>query len=132
MLRRSFLVAGIAAVAVRPGAGRAAVVWQSYNADGFAADQAAGKTILAAVHADWCPTCKQQAPILKGALGEAALAGVVTVRVNFDTDKDFLTAHRVAQQSTILVSKGDREVARVIAETDPERLRAFVTGNAAA
>ena len=57
---------------------------------------------------------------------------VVPVRVNFDTDQDFLTAHRVAQQSTILVFKGDREVARVIAETDPERLRAFVTGNAAA
>src|SRR5579884_3320986 len=36
----------------------------SYTPDAFAAAQKAGKPILVAIHASWCPTCKAQKPIL--------------------------------------------------------------------
>lgn len=127
MLRRAFIGVALALPGLGARAGQAAFNWQAYTADAFAADQAADKTILVAVHADWCPTCRKQAPILESLLADPAMSAVVPMRVNFDVDKEFLEAHRIAQQSTILVFKGDREVARVIAETDPGRLEAFVT-----
>lgn len=130
MLRRTFVGTAVTVLLARSVMG-ADTSWRIYMAESFAAEQAAGRTILVAVHADWCPTCRQQAPILESALAEPAMAEVVAVRVDFDADKDFLAVHRIAQQSTILIFKGDREVGRVIAETDPERLRAFVMTNAA-
>lgn len=102
--------------------------WQAYDAAAFAAAQAAGKTIVVDVHADWCPTCRAQAPILDDLRKERASDKVAFVRVDFDSDKAFLRAHRVPRQSTVLVFKGKREVARSIAETDRTRLRAVVLG----
>ena len=131
MLRRTFVGTAVTVLLARPEMG-ADSAWRIYTAESFAAEQAAGRMILVAVHADWCPTCRQQAPIRESLLAEPGLVEVVPVRVDFDNDKDFLTAHRIVQQSTILVFKGEREVARVIAETDPERLRAFVTTNTVA
>src|SRR4051794_18915025 len=35
-----------------------------FSAAAFKAAQAAGNPILVEIHADWCPTCKAQVPIL--------------------------------------------------------------------
>src|SRR5579863_6600946 len=35
-----------------------------YSAEAFKAAQASGSPILVEIHADWCPTCKAQGPIL--------------------------------------------------------------------
>ena len=102
--------------------------WQAYDAKSFAAAQAAGKTLVVDVHADWCPTCRAQAPILDELRKEKAGDTVAFVKVDFDSDKAFLKAHRIPRQSTVLVFKGKREVARSIAETDRKRLRAVVLG----
>ena len=102
--------------------------WQAYDAKAFAAAQAAGKTIVVDVHADWCPTCRAQAPILDELRKEQANDKVAFIKVDFDSDKAFLRAHRIPRQSTVVVFKGDREVARSIAETDRKRLRAVVLG----
>ncbi|QDH34361.1 thioredoxin family protein [Porphyrobacter sp. YT40] len=102
--------------------------WQAYDASSFAAAQGAGKTIVVDVHADWCPTCRAQAPILDELRKERASDTVAFVRVDFDKDKAFLRAHRIPRQSTVLVFKGGKEVARSIAETDRGRLRQMVLG----
>ena len=49
-------------------------------------------------------------------------------RVDFDKQKAFLRAHRIPRQSTVLVFKGRKEIARSIAQTDRNRLRAVVLG----
>ncbi len=100
--------------------------WSGYSANSFAAAQAAGETIVVDVHADWCPTCRAQQPILNEIRSDKRAANVRFIKVNFDDDKAFLRAHRVPRQSTILVFKGEREVARSIAETDRTRLRKIV------
>lgn len=123
MLRRIF-VAVILLSAASPAL--AAFSWQPYTEQSFVAEQEAGKVILVAVHADWCPTCRAQGPILESLMAEPAMAEVVPVRVNFDQDKDFLAAHQIQQQSTILIFKGSTEVARTVGETDAGRLQAFV------
>ena len=128
MLRFLTLIAGIFAVALA-GFGTAQAAgggFSSYSASSFEAAQAAGKTIVVDVHADWCPTCKAQAPILKDIAKNPKAKNVQFVRVDFDNDKAFLRDHRIPRQSTILVFKGKKEVGRSIAETDRARLTSFV------
>ena len=81
----------------------AAPAWVDYSAEQFASAQAQGKTILVDVHADGCPTCKAQAPTLETMRNDERLAHLTFMRVNLDSDKAFLRAHRVPRQSTILV-----------------------------
>ena len=100
--------------------------WTEYDAAGFARLQAEGRTIVVDVHAEWCPTCRAQQPILDTLRKDDRLADAVFVKVDFDTDKEFLRAHRVPRQSTILVFRGRKETARSIAETRPAQLRAAV------
>jgi len=100
--------------------------WVAYDAKSFAAAQASGKTLVVDVHADWCPTCRAQAPILEELRKEKQSENVSFVRVDFDDDKDFLRAHKIPRQSTIVVFKGNNEVARSVAETNRARLRGVV------
>lgn len=103
--------------------------FSEYSAASFRAAQAEGRTIVVDVHADWCPTCRAQAPILAELRADPRLADALFVRVDFDNDRDFLQAHRIPRQSTILVFRGREEQGRSIAETNRDRLRAFVLGN---
>lgn len=100
--------------------------WQTYDEAEFMMAQKKGKTIVVDVYADWCPTCRAQAPILDELRQERASGDVLFVKVNFDEEKDFLRAHRIPRQSTVLVFGGMEERARSIAETDRTRLRRVV------
>lgn len=100
--------------------------WQTYSQSEFNAAQRSGKTIVVDVYADWCPTCRAQAPILEELRSEHQSKDVLFVKVNFDDEKGFLRAHRIPRQSTVLVFKGTNEVARSIAETNRTRLRRVV------
>ncbi len=102
--------------------------WSTYDAREFAMAQAKGETIVVDVYADWCPTCRAQAPILEELRVENQSEGVKFVKVNFDDEKAFLRAHRIPRQSTILVFKGETEVARTIAQTNRAELRRIVLG----
>jgi len=90
--------------------------------------QKKGKTIVVDVYADWCPTCRAQAPILEKLRTETQSSDVLYVKVNFDEEKAFLKAHRIPRQSTVLVFKGMDEIARSIAQTNRAALRSVVLG----
>ncbi|MDT8399388.1 MAG: thioredoxin family protein [Pseudomonadales bacterium] len=94
-----------------------------YDAATFAAAQQGGRLILADVYATWCPTCLAQHHALESLLAENPYPDVVKFRVDFDTDKDFLTAHRVSTQSTILMFRGRQELSRSIGLTAPDDIR---------
>jgi thioredoxin len=100
--------------------------WITYNEAEFMMAQKKGKTIVVDVYAEWCPTCRAQAPILEELRAEEQTPDVLFVKVNFDDEKGFLRANRVPRQSTVLVFKGMDEVARSIAETNRSRLRSAV------
>jgi thioredoxin 1 len=104
----------------------AAEGWIDYTPAQFLGLQEAGELVVVDVAADWCPTCKAQYPVLNELRGEERMHSVAFVRVDFDQHKDFLRAHNIARQSTILVFKGTAEVARSVAETNRDRLRSFV------
>lgn len=97
---------------------------QPFDAEGFRSAQAAEKAILVDVTASWCPTCRQQRPIVEQI--EKERPDLVVYEVDFDTAKAVLKQLRVQYQSTLIVFRGAKEVARSTGETDPEIIRAAI------
>ena len=102
------------------------VAWagQPFDAKAFRAAQAAEKPILIDVSAPWCRTCKQQRPIIQQIENEKP--GLVVYEVDFDTSKDVLKQFRVQYQSTLVLFKGKKELARSTGETDPAAIHALI------
>ena len=90
----------------------------------FAALQSANKPVLIDVYADWCPTCKQQAPILSELMASPEFRDFTVLKVNFDTQKDVRRTFRVAEQSTFIVYRGKQEVARSTGDTSKASITA--------
>ena len=97
---------------------------KSYDQVTFEQLQAANKPILIDVYADWCPTCKQQAPIVSDLMARPEFKDYTVLKVNFDTQKDVRRTLRVAEQSTLIVYRGRKEVARTIGDTSKESIAA--------
>ncbi|MEL6239109.1 MAG: thioredoxin family protein, partial [Pseudomonadota bacterium] len=131
MYRLFALIAAIGALVIGAMQLSAAAVpagWTAYDEAEFMMAQKKGKTIVVDVYADWCPTCRAQAPILEELRTETLSSDVLYVKVNFDEEKTFLKAHRIPRQSTVLVFKGMDETARSIAQTNRAALRSVVLG----
>ena len=92
----------------------------------FAALQNADKPILIDVRADWCPTCKKQAPVISSLLADPEFAGYTVLEVNFDTEPAVLKQFKVTQQSTLIVFKGKAEKARSTGVTQQDDIAALL------
>ena len=79
-----------------------------------------GKPILVAVHADWCATCRAQEIFLKDLLKTPPYNSFQVLRVDFDRQKETVRAFKVRMQSTLIVFKNGKEVARSTADTDKD------------
>ncbi|MBA7484193.1 hypothetical protein ES707_19717 [subsurface metagenome] len=117
-IRAALLIAGICAVPAMASAG------QPFDAAAFAASQTAGKSILIDVTAPWCPTCKQQRPIVQQI--EKDRPELVVYEVDFDSAKDVLRKLRVQNQSTLIVFRGSNEMGRSTGDTNAKSIGALV------
>ena len=88
--------------------------------------QKAREPIAVVFHADWCPTCRAQAPVLKSLSESPEFRGVTVYVANFDTEKNLKRALGVTQQSTIVVFKQGKEVARSTGDTQHDALAAVL------
>jgi thiol-disulfide isomerase/thioredoxin len=88
----------------------------------FEAALAAGKPVVVDFQADWCPTCKAQKPIVQGLLKDPKYLGLTLLVANYDTEKDLKKRLAVSQQSTFVVFKAGKEVARSTGQTDKAAL----------
>ncbi|MFZ6646751.1 thioredoxin family protein [Undibacterium sp. TJN25] len=102
------------------------VTGQAYTQADFDSLQKAGKPTLVMVHADWCPVCHAQDPLLLDLLQTPELKDITALSVDFDKQKDVLRNFRVSKQSTLIVFKGGKEVARSTGDTNKESLAALL------
>ena len=85
-----------------------------------------GKPILVAIHADWCPTCKAQKPLIHELMVKPEYKDVTELTVDFDKDKTALKRFKASMQSTMVAFKGDKEAGRSVGDTTKAGLEALV------
>lgn len=92
----------------------------------FDALQNEGKPTLVEIHADWCPTCKAQEPIISELLKTPELQRLTAMRVDYDKQKSVVRALKAQHQSTLIVFKGGKEVGRSTGDTRKESITALL------
>jgi thioredoxin 1 len=97
-----------------------------FNQAQIDAARAAGKPVAVVFHADWCPTCRAQAPVLKELAQSPELKPVTLYVADFDTEKALKKSLRVTTQSTIVVFKNGQEIARSTGDTQQDSLAALL------
>lgn len=90
---------------------------EPYTQEAFDRLLSEGKPTLVAVHADWCPTCKRQAPIIDALLKQAPYSVITLLKVDFDKQKDVVKSLHVPRQSALIVYKNGKEVGRSLGDT---------------
>ena len=93
-----------------------------YSADALAAAEKAGQPVALHFHADWCPTCRAQDKTLQSMKDEKGL-DLTILTVNYDTEKDLKKRFNVRTQSTMVVLRGTKEVARLAGDTSADGIR---------
>src|ERR1700728_3133298 len=83
-----------------------------FSAEAFKAAQASGSPILVEIHADWCPTCKAQNPILDKLTSAEKFKDLKIFRVDFDAMKPVVKEFGAQMQSTLIIFKGTAEQGR--------------------
>jgi thioredoxin 1 len=84
------------------------------------------KPALVMIHADWCPTCRAQAPIVSDLLKSPALSSLTVLRVDFDRQGAVVRSFGATMQSTLIVFKGGHEVARSVGDTHRDSIEALL------
>lgn len=97
-----------------------------FNQAQFDAARASGKPIAVVFHADWCPTCRAQAPLLKDLIQTPEFSRLTLYIANYDQEKDLKKSLGVSQQSTLVVFKHGHEVARSTGDTNEASLGALL------
>jgi len=87
---------------------------------------AEGQPVVVDFHADWCPICRAQAPIIKDLLSKPEFRDLTVLIANYDTELPLRKALNVSQQSTLVVFHHGKEVARSTGQTSPEKLAALL------
>ena len=93
-----------------------------YSAATFDKLVAARQPFAVVLHADWCPTCRAQAPVLKELAATPEFQRLTILIADFDREKALRQTLNVSQQSTIVTFSGGREAARASGYTDRARL----------
>jgi thioredoxin-like negative regulator of GroEL len=97
-----------------------------FTAEAFKAAQAAGSPILVEIHADWCPTCKAQTPILEKLTADPKFKDLKVFRVDFDAMKAVVKDFKAQSQSTLIVFKGPAERGRSVGDTKQASIAALL------
>jgi thioredoxin 1 len=128
LTRRVFSGAAFAALLVTAGSFSSAFAATPvpFSAEAFKAAQASDKPILVEIHADWCPTCKAQDPILDKLTAEPKFRDLKIFRVDFDSMKPVVRQFGAQMQSTLIVFKGAAEQGRSVGDTKEASIAALL------
>lgn len=116
----------LALLQATPGSAQVTVRKSPFAMADFQAAQKAGQSIIVEIAADWCPTCKVQAPIIQNLTSVAPMDKVRVFTVDFDAQKDVVRSLKATSQSTLIGFKGAKETARSVGDTRAESIKALV------
>ena len=117
---RSFFGAALVAAAALA---HAAI--QPFDKAKFDAALAQGKPVIVDFAADWCPTCKEQKPIVEALMQEPRRKNIALFVADFDKETALKKRLKVTMQSTFIVLKGGKEIARSTGQTEKAELAAL-------
>ena len=106
--------------------GNALAAEEAFTQAAFDRLQQQGAPILVSIYADWCPSCRAQAPILKKLLEQEEFKPIHALRVDFDHQKDIVNAFKVVKQSTLLVFKDGKEADRSLGSTSEQTIETLL------
>jgi thiol-disulfide isomerase/thioredoxin len=98
---------------------------QKFSTAALQAAKRAGKPVLVDIHADWCPTCRRQAPTIEAISRDPAFAKLVILKLDFDAQVAERTVLSVTKQSTLIAYNGRNERSRATGITDPAQIKAL-------
>jgi thioredoxin 1 len=67
--------------------------------------------------ASWCPTCRAQAPLLRSITGEPGFKDLTLMVADYDKEMGLRKTYNVSMQSTLIVFRNGKEVARSTGDT---------------
>lgn len=79
--------------------------------------QAAGALILVDIHAEWCPVCALQQVWLNRYMDLVPDSPIHFLKVDFDTQKEWVTEFEAPRQSTLILFRGYDRLWFSVAET---------------
>ena len=115
----------VAAVAALCFAAAALAGVQQFDRAKFDAALAQGQPVIVDFSASWCPTCKQQKPIVDGLMKEKKRQPLTLFIADFDTEAALKKRLGVTMQSTFVVFKGGKEVGRATGQTSKDEIAAL-------
>ena len=98
-----------------------------FDAVRFDQAQAGGAATALVFHADWCPTCRAQAPVLKELAQRPEFSKLTVFVASFDDEKSLKKHFKVTRQSTVIAFKGTKEVGRSTGDTTRDGLRMLLS-----
>ncbi|SPF79819.1 thioredoxin family protein [Pseudoprimorskyibacter insulae] len=126
MHRRLFLASGLAAALPLR-------VWAAaidYTPGLVQTHLAKGDTVFLDFKASWCSTCAAQERVLNKLKADNPAYESKITFINVDWDEyrsDALTKGlKIPRRSTLVVLKGDKELGRIVAQTDPKVIKALM------
>jgi thioredoxin 1 len=95
-----------------------------FNQAQFEQAKTAGRPVVVFFHADWCPTCRVQQPIIQRLSAEPQFKPLTIFVADYDSEVALEKALHVGQQSTLVVFRRGVEVTRSTGQTAEAALRA--------
>ena len=92
----------------------------NFSEEVFENAKASGKTVVINSFEVWCGTCNKQTKILDQA--EKEFKDIVFLSYEQSKNKDIAQKLRIKFWTTIVVYKGDGEVARIVGQTDKKTI----------
>jgi thiol-disulfide isomerase/thioredoxin len=118
----SFPIRSLFGAALMAAAALANAAIQPFDKAKFDAALAQGKPVIVDFAADWCPTCKEQKPIVDALMQEPKRKDITLFVADFDKEAALKKRLKVTMQSTFIVFKGGKEVGRSTGQTDKAEL----------
>lgn len=89
-----------------------------FTSGDFSEALAAGGPVVVHVTAPWCPICRAQKPILEKLRDDPRFKDYALFAIDFDTDKASVRAVGARLQSTLIVYRDGREIARTVGDRE--------------